>query len=148
LIRLVTQFDDPAAGPSVAAPAGASGCCSCCCCCIATAIGVSVFSTIHVRSLRRKALEHAEEEPKPVPSPWPEVLGAFAFAIALLIGIILGFATGGVLLLTIPLVWGLLLYGAYRGAGDRSSLGHAAATVISGLLIALIEFVIWAAALA
>jgi hypothetical protein len=148
VIRLVTQFDGPAARPSVAAPAGASGCCSSCCCCVATVIGVSAFSTIHVRSLRLKALrERAEVEPRPADSSWPEVLGAFALAIALIVSSLLGAVSGGALFFAFPLVWGFLLYRAYRGAGDPSKTLHAILTVIAGVVIFVVEFVIWAAAL-
>jgi hypothetical protein len=147
VIRLVTQFDDPATHPSVATPSGASSS-SCCCCCVATAIGVSVFSTVHIRSRRLQALEKgAEVEPPPAASPWPEVLGCFALAIALGLGALLGWATGGALLVATPFVWGFLLYAAYRGAGADRRAGYASLTVVCALLVAAIEFAIWLAVL-
>jgi hypothetical protein len=120
-----------------------------------------VFSTIHVRSIRRQAQleavavarrahdagEPVAPEPKAVASAWPEVLGFFSLTIALLIGGVAGAATGGVLLFAVPIVWGALLYAAYRGAGDSGRIWHAIATVICALLVGAIEFGIWLGAL-
>lgn len=145
MIALVTQFDDPSARPYVATPSGASSS-SCCCCCVATVIGASIFSTIHVRSIRRQSLA-AKTELRPADSLWPELLASVALIAALVAGGLLGAVTGGVLLFSVPLVWGSLLFAAYRGAGDDGRIGHAILTVIGGLLLGAVEFVIWLGAL-
>src|SRR5258705_244145 len=55
MIRLVHQFDDPRARPSVAS----ASCCCCCCCCIATTIGIGVI-TVKALNSRAAALPPVE----------------------------------------------------------------------------------------
>ena len=146
MIALVTQFDHPSRRPSLAAPSGASSS-SCCCCCIATAIGVSIFSAIHVGSIRRRALEAPSEAGRPVaPKPWPGVLGLFALTLAIAAGVLAAFVEEAALLFVTPLAWVVLLYLAYRGAGDRARGLHAVLTVVCAVVIGGVEFMVWLAA--
>jgi hypothetical protein len=152
VIKLVTQFDDPETHPTGATPSGASSSSSCCCCCVVTAIGTSVLSGLHIRSVRQWEREPESASPNVRAPVWPEVLGFIALALAI-----------GVLVLSLSLapnhvagwivagsvaVWLAVLYAAYRGARDPHPIGHAFLTLIAAGLAALVEFFIWAAVLA
>jgi hypothetical protein len=139
LARLVTQFDEGEARPAVATPSGAS--CCCCCCCLATAISVSGFTAIHVRSLRLRALEVSpDREPVAQQSAWPETLGALALALALIGGAVGAAAADFGGLAVAAVVWAFLLFFAYRGAGHPFAVAQATATVLVGGVLLAVEF--------
>jgi hypothetical protein len=149
VITFVTQFDDAATRRAGATPSGASSSSSCCCCCIATAVGASVLSGIHVRSVRRYEHGAPPDEVRTrrsYLSMWPEALGFLALAVA--IGVVwLGGSLGAWAVLGGILVWWLLLYVAYRGANDETSAQHALLIVILAALVAFVEAIVWAAIL-
>ena len=152
MIALVTQFDDPTAMPSGATPSGASSSSSCCCCCIVTAIGASIVSGLHVRSIR---LEQAGASPESPPAhpwylrPWPEILGFLALAIAIgvfSLGTWIDVDAAAYMVVFVFLTWGLLLHLAYRGARDDRSVLHPLLTIAIAFVVALVEFFVWLSA--
>jgi hypothetical protein len=152
VITLVTQFDDPATMPSGATPSGGSSSSSCCCCCVVTAVGASILSGMHVRSIR---LSRTVAPPEGLPlgrrylRPWPEILGFLALSVAvgvIALGVWIAEDLADAVLLGI-FVWVLLLYVAYRGASDEHSIRHSVVTLVAVPLVGLVEFFVWLGAL-
>lgn len=152
MITLVTQFDDPATVPSGATPSGGSSSSSCCCCCVVTAVGASTISGLHVRSIRRLEAEAPSDtlpSTRRFLSRGPDILGFLALAIAVgvfALGTWIDASVAGYLAVACVLLWGVLLYLAYRGARDERSVLHAMLTVGLASVAAVFEFFVWLAA--
>lgn len=136
MIRLVTQFDSVETHPSLATPTCCGGCCCSCCSCLASAIGASSLSALHVRALQRDQ------------KPWEKRAGASALAFfSLPIAVALAVVAGGTAFVIAPLVWGLLLWIAYRRAGSEHAVAWSAAVALLGSLAIVGEFVVAVATL-
>lgn len=130
MIRLVTQFDSVETHPSLATPTCGCGCCSsCCCCCLASAIGASSLSAIHVSAIQRDL--------PPVERRGGASVIAF-FALPICLGV--AFVTAGYGLLVAPVLWGVLVWIAYRRARYGSPVLAGVTTAFLGSLAIVLEF--------
>jgi len=129
VIRLVTQFDSVETHPSLATPTCGGCCSSCCCCCLASAIGASSLAAIHVSSLQREVPPEDRKRGGPL-------LAFFALPIAIALGAI----TAGWGLFVAPVVWGLVLWLAYRRAGAEHPVAFAIMIAALGSVAVVVEF--------
>ena len=104
---------------------------------------------MHVRSVR---LRETGASPAGAPvarrylRPWPEILGFLALSIAIgvvALGAWVAEGLAGYAVLLGIVVWGLLLYVAYRGARDEHGIRHSVLTLVAAPLVGLVEFSVW-----
>jgi hypothetical protein len=149
MVRLVTQFDEPSARPSVATPTCA-GCCSCCCCCcVATTIATTTYTTLDVRKTAADAGVDVDR------ANLAEFFGCFSFmallpgAVGALAVIVMVFSDVDMDWRFVPtaLLWPAALYGLYRYAGDRQPARTAGCVWFAGMILFVIELVLGGIAL-
>lgn len=132
VVRLVTQFDDVETHGSLATPTCCGGCCCCCCCCLATIIGTSSLTAMHVHRLQKASHD-------PTIKLWPTLLAVFSLPIAL--GLAALTQDVGALILA-PIVWAALLAWAFWGAGSRIPIRSAIGVAVLGSVVLVVEFFI------
>jgi hypothetical protein len=148
MIRLATQFDPPGTHAAEAAIPG--GCCSCCCCCCCLATTVSVSAVAAIQASHR-ASESQQRPPRA--DLWVGLAGGSLVAAALLAGAIAwviaqitsdsSLAVGMFALGTVVL-WGALLWAAFRGVGFGNPVMPAVGFVLVGILAFAVEALIGA----
>lgn len=153
VVKLVMQFDDAEASPTVATPT-CGGCCCCCCCCLASAVSTSAFSSMHLRSIALQQPPSEDPRPDPRGHRSAPVLGALAILLAVCFAVLAGSlapvkgdAKAGVGAVAGAALWLAILVPLYRAVGARRAVLPAVATVVIGSAAAFVEFFVGAALL-
>jgi hypothetical protein len=143
MLRLVTQFDDPSARPSVATPTCA-GCCSCCCCCIATSITTSAYTAMSLSQTARSAAKSQGHIETASCLGWAAIVLLMPGAVAIIAIIALYFSSEAIdaRLPVAAVLWPLALYGLYRYAGARRPIRDASRVWFWGSILFTTELVI------
>ena len=84
MLKLVTQFDDNRAKPSLATPT----CCCCCCCIVTTAVSSIITARNVINAVKIQHNEGKIKDEKLVASKWIYgTLGFFALPLVILLGV-------------------------------------------------------------